>query len=217
MKKTNRNRGINIRKDNNLLECLFNQIAFLESSAKAFDEGELREAIRMATQVRVLMHETRNSKSLLGQLNVRHTLKYNDTSAPYRPDDLMSYTGLCAIKVSDTIASYHAPLNTRGWKPKKVTLGQWWNGFVVDDRAGTTLSRKDVVSLLANKEGGAHVDTNMSNEYKKLKTGELAKWVKVDTEGDGFMRDFHLFTMRQITYEMLVTLEQLQPYLPKAK
>ncbi|PKM42871.1 MAG: hypothetical protein CVV03_09425 [Firmicutes bacterium HGW-Firmicutes-8] len=49
-----------------LEEHLREQLEFLELSAESYDRGKDGEAKRLASTIRVLVHETRSSHSLLG-------------------------------------------------------------------------------------------------------------------------------------------------------
>ena len=51
----------------NILEKLREQMGFLRSSLRAFYEGRFAESLRIATTIRVLVHETGSSKALLVQ------------------------------------------------------------------------------------------------------------------------------------------------------
>jgi hypothetical protein len=97
-----------------LVEKLRQQVGFLERSARLFDEGNEDEAIRLAQIIRVLLHDTSGSHSLLGQLGVKETINYLDTSEPIDPANVLSTAGLAEIKVesgpAETIGSYVAPL-----------------------------------------------------------------------------------------------------------
>src|SRR4051812_47474021 len=64
-----------------LVEQLRIQVDFLERSSVAYDQGFEDEARRLATVVRILVHDTARSKSLLGQLGVKERLRYHDTTA----------------------------------------------------------------------------------------------------------------------------------------
>ena len=61
------NAGSFIRSHVDLAELLREQIGFIERSAAAFDEGHEEEAKRIAVVLRVLLHDTPQSTSLLGQ------------------------------------------------------------------------------------------------------------------------------------------------------
>lgn len=55
------------------------QLEFLNSSSRAYDEGDSSEAIRLAVTVRVLCHSTNSSHALLDQLGILDTLMFVDT------------------------------------------------------------------------------------------------------------------------------------------
>jgi hypothetical protein len=55
------------------------QLAFLRTSAHAFDRGVLPEYKRIALVLRVLLHDTGRSHSLLGQFGVKTSLRFWDT------------------------------------------------------------------------------------------------------------------------------------------
>jgi hypothetical protein len=46
----------------------------IQSSGAAFDAGQTSEAKRLSTAIRILVHDTGVSKSLLGQLGVKDAL-----------------------------------------------------------------------------------------------------------------------------------------------
>src|SRR5439155_3012869 len=97
-----------------LAEKLRQQVGFLERSAALFDQGHKDEAMRLATIIRTLVHDTGASHSLLGQLGVKETISYLDTSEPIDPRNLLPTIGLALVKVEagprETLGSYIAPL-----------------------------------------------------------------------------------------------------------
>jgi hypothetical protein len=68
-----------LRSYESLSSELQKQIRFLNNSSKLFDEGEEDEAVRLATTIRVLFHDTYSSTSLLKQLNIKDILNLVDT------------------------------------------------------------------------------------------------------------------------------------------
>ncbi|WP_280254972.1 hypothetical protein, partial [Nocardia wallacei] len=68
-------------RDRDLEKDLSEQLRFLASSATAFDGGELPESKRIALVIRVLVHDTSASHSLLDQLGIKDSLRWAD-SAP---------------------------------------------------------------------------------------------------------------------------------------
>jgi hypothetical protein len=79
-----------------LEQHLQEQVEFLHSSARAFDEGFEGEAKRMAVVVRVLVHDTAHSKSLLSQLGLLG-LAFYDTAKDWDPRNLLSHHGLVSL------------------------------------------------------------------------------------------------------------------------
>lgn len=97
-------------------------MGFLDRSAALFDQGHEDEAIRLAQIMRVLLHDTAASHSLLGQLGVKETLSYLDTSEPIHPLNLLPTMGLVEARVfesdSGLVGKYAAPL---GGDPEPVS------------------------------------------------------------------------------------------------
>lgn len=104
----------------------------------------------------------------------------------------------------------------------KRKFNSWWKKVIINDRQGLTFTREEVVYFLANQDGGAHVDPMVEKKNYELATGRsVGIFVEVDEQGrpsiginlDGnkddhveFIKDVHLASMRQITYELLDTL-----------
>lgn len=53
-----------------LIQKLKEQYEFINRSSEAFDQGHQSEALRIATNLRVIFHQTRNSESIINQLNL---------------------------------------------------------------------------------------------------------------------------------------------------
>ncbi len=75
---------------------LIEQIEFLETSCDLYDEGKTSEAKRIAVSIRTLLHDTRHSKSLLGQLQKKSNLFYS-TNLPLPKESISTYFGLSLI------------------------------------------------------------------------------------------------------------------------
>lgn len=73
-----------------LLARLNEQLGFMDDSAQLFDDGKEAEYARLAVIVRVLVHDTKSSKSLLAQLGVKHSLKYLNTGPATDARNLLS-------------------------------------------------------------------------------------------------------------------------------
>jgi len=202
------------------VEHLRDQLEFLQASGAAFDSGIEGEAKRLAVVVRVLLHDTASSKSLLGQMKLKERMSYLNTANEYNPHNLMNHTGLVSLQVTSGgpgigEARYVAMLGDRPGPFRMSPFSHWWAETVikVDNE---TWSRKDVVLQLANKEGGAHVDEKLTQRYQSLARDNAVGFLYVGkTETGEFEEpaegDPVAASMRQIAWEMEMTLKRELP------
>jgi hypothetical protein len=160
-----------VRPKEMVLAKLKEQMEFLRTSLRAFYTGDFAESVRIATSIRVLVHETGMSKPLLKQA------KPNGLELPIlehvgeRPGEEQIFGFAVSVRMGPTIApavdlgSSHHTLSS---------VGAWWNRmvFTFQSRIGTELiyRRKQVVLILSDKEGGAHVDPTEDPNYARLLT-----------------------------------------------
>jgi hypothetical protein len=133
------------------------QLQFLQASADAFDRGLESEAKRLAVTIRVLVHDTANSRSLLNQLGMKEGL-FVDTAEPLDPDNYAPYSGLVATLGNMQGAKYVPFLEDVPHSPRTVPFDDWWMAPVFVDGKRQRFSRKELVLTAANQDGGAHVD-----------------------------------------------------------
>lgn len=155
--------SVQSRSREDLLDRLREQRDFLNASSAAFDAGHEAEAIRLATTLRVLLHDTAKSHSLLRQLQLKHRIRLV-TSSPVMPRGQSLWLGLVVIKLTPEWIEY-SPKSEGATLPDHlpaVPVDRWWAQKVVrarDDREGWfTLRRKDIILGFANRDGGTHVD-----------------------------------------------------------
>lgn len=132
----------------NFEEILLNQIRFLKDSSQSFDRGFDDEALRLAVTARVLVHDTKKSHSLMGQMGLlTPTTSFYSAAARWDPDNFAPHHGLLQLAIgSGGASSYRAPLDDRHpgllqWIP----FVEWWSEVVIDDRKGNRLTRKELV------------------------------------------------------------------------
>ena len=107
-----------------------------------------------ATAIRVLVHDTSASRSLLGQLGVKDSLRFVDTSnAPVGPSEpgLLTWTmnaGLAAIRVGGS--PYVALLGERDRLDPKP-FDDWWTSTILHDHRS-----------VASRPTSFHVETSCS-------------------------------------------------------
>ncbi len=189
-----------------LQELLQEQLGFLQRSADAFDGGFEGEAKRLATTVRVLCHDTGASRSLLGLLGTKDTLRYVDTALPYDPNNMLAHSGLVHVALRPG-KSEPRPFLDGGPFDRSVLFAQWWDGIAFVDDRRTEHSRKDLVLALANKDGGAHVDPALNEEYARLTRENALGFFDVSPPGGPVPAANQVpAAMRQIAHELLKTL-----------
>ena len=200
--------------EDELKDQLKDQIDFLVKSSKAYDEGLTSEAKRLATVIRILLHDTQNSTSLL-TLFLKKDMLFYDTSLDYGQNKLLLTPGLLMLKMGSSGGEYVPPLGngppTRYCRGK-IPFTQWWNKIVLIDNKGNKLTRKDLVLTVCNKDGGAHVDPKLDEAYYALSRSNSLGWKYIK---NGVKKDFanrpELASIRQISYEVLKSLKDEFP------
>lgn len=188
------------------LEAHFrDHIDFLESSADAYDRGKDGEAKRLAVSLRVLLHDTDASHSLLGQLD-RRTGSFISTALPYEEANTMPHGGLVMVAADGPKSKYVAMLDQvpfQRWLP----FEDWWNEAVFVDKERRSLSRKQLVLAVANQDGGAHVDPKLSETYARLSRHNAMGWRIGDPIKGAPIPLAERAAIRQIAHECLKTLQ----------
>lgn len=192
---------------------LADQLSFLESSCELFDQGKEAEAVRLATTLRVLLYDTSSSRSLLGQLGLLNQ-SFLDTTHENEENNLDSYGGLIWTELTDDGARHVAMLDDTPYK-RHVAFADWWDAPVFKDVAARTLSRKDLVRIAANQDGGAHVDPAIDEAYAALFKDNSLGWF--GSKGGKNYPILHAVraALRQIAHEVLKTLQAEYSKLPQ--
>jgi hypothetical protein len=200
------------------LQALFaEQCDFLIASAARFDEGHAHEWKRLAAALRVLLHDTPKSHSLLGQLGIKETLDFLDSDARREPESGMYPRGWPVGFVGVRLqlgncggASYVPMLDDDPEMPTgRVRFSEWWEKRLLDaPDSHEHWRRRDFVLGGANKEGGAHVDPAPDPAWTDLREGA---WVAaaVTTGPNGSLVPIPALVpavVRQIAHEVLTTL-----------
>lgn len=164
---------------------------FLVSSGNLVAQGDYDEAVRLAVSLRVLLHDTRRSRSVLGQLGWKDKLQYVNSLRPLEiapgfvvalgtdeGETVGEAFGLVVLR-TDQLGNlvYAAPLGEpapaplgRQAIPPTLPFADWWNDKVLCSEGQVTFSRWDLVDQMAHKDGGAHLDLEeMTSEFREYK------------------------------------------------
>ncbi len=190
-----------------LKKKLEEQIQLLINSCKTYDDGSKVEAINMAIRIRVLVHDTSRSTSLLKLLDKKNILFY-DTAYEYDPANIPT-TGLAAQQIVGGKGVEWIPnLDIFNYGRGKISFQEWWSQLVIVDFKNNEFSREQLITIMANKDGGAHIDHELPSEYQDIASGTSLGWT--DMNGNP-IEDMHLASVRQISYEVLKTLKDEFP------
>ena len=196
-----------------LLSHLEDIVGFIEASSIAFDVGKTGEAKRLAVSIRVLLHDTNNSKSLLGLLGWKDGHSFLNSAIPYDARNLVSHHGLVGLRIGgDTGGSYHAPLGdgppSRPYK--YVKFPDWWNENVIVDSKKQKFNRRELILSLSNKDGGAHVDPELDESYANLTRNNSVGWITSNGAGEEPLMDVEKHSVRQIAYEVMESIARMK-------
>lgn len=183
------------------------QIYFLQSSAQQYDRGYEIEAKRMAIHMRVLLYDTNTDKSLLGQMQLKKKMKFVSTAQKYDPTNLLSQQCLLSMTITSDGGTYN-PLFENDNRYRLVSCREWGYEVVFCDIHRKLYRRKDLIQLLANMDGGAHIKAEISDAYSGLKESDLTGWIyqRADGSHSGMKNDPVYASMRQMTFELLQSL-----------
>jgi hypothetical protein len=108
----------------------------LKRSCESYDAGHTDEAIRVATIIRVLIHDTKNSTSLLNHLGASNIqLSSTVSNAPRSGTVMLSGMGRTTITTGPAATAIWkaatSPDSIKTW----LSVSEWWNQIVYILRA----------------------------------------------------------------------------------
>lgn len=198
-------------------EHLRRQLDFLERSCAAFDRGCEDEAVRVAVSIRVLIHETGNSTSLLAHLGRRDIQLLSTcldivakSQDPWLKGTRRMFNGMGQYVPGQ--APPYQPKLGNSYSHYFLPVDSWWKQpvFILDP--DTRVTRKDVVLTAADKDGGAHVDNKLTPDYERLlASGDLGYLVTRDENEETHtpITGHHYVALRQMGHELLNSPELL--------
>jgi len=202
-----------IRPKGELERELREQVTLLEHACTSFDSGLEAIGKHIALSLRVLLHHTHSSRSLLEQLNLRGGFFYESAGA-LNPKNLITECNLVMLRIGPDGGSYQ-PLVAAGdppFPPRLVPFSDWWNAPVLKDIKGRFLNRRELVCNVADTDGGAHVDPELDEVYMDLSRNNSLGWVFESNSITEPMKGRpELACVRQIAHELLLTLRRRHP------
>lgn len=193
---------------------LADQAGFLRTSLEAFFRPTPAEALRIATTIRVLVHDTPMSVALLRQVDPDYsTLEVLDSAAgwPGGVEEIVERAALW-LPIPITLGGPPPTSFDLGGPRGRVALPTWWRelpAMVLGDEEAPgrrVFTREGLVKVLANQEGGAHVDPDGPPAYYERLIVERP--IRVVQGGITDSRNAAYWIVAQSGAEMLEALER---------
>lgn len=186
---------------------LVEQLSFLRKSASEFDAGDTSEYQRMAVALRILLHDRPpSSKSLLAQLGLTE-VPFASTAYPIDDKNMLSQFSLAIMTLGSGGGALRPRLDIGPFPPRWISFDNWWREPVLRDKNRHDFTRADFISIVANQDGGAHVDTHIDQAYNRLANEHSIGWQVRGPSAEAPLRHIEKVYMRQITWEALVSIE----------
>lgn len=205
------------------------QIQLLQHYCEQYDNGKKIFVYPMSVVLRVLLKDTRNSHSLLKQLDIKDKLLFVDSAHHCKNgvccweicDDTHNITAIDGVVyaglVAKSLRQYEDGLETtlkplcqfsHAPQPKGVNFDQWYEEEVLDDTENK-MSRKNIIENIAEKAGGCHVDEDMTMEESTFRAPEALKII-INGQQVAFNPAPIYISLRQIAWEALESLKQVK-------
>lgn len=188
-----------------LVEHLKEQLQFMNLSMNSYDAGFESEAKRLATSIRILVHDTEKSTSLLKSLNIKESINYYSYLELQEHAKTIAFVGL-SMGFSEEGFRYFPKTG----EPKyKMDFNSWWDQpVIINKNTNVHFSRKDIVITVCNKDGGAHIDPTLSDRYARLTRQNGFGWVTYTEDGQDstVANGPELSIVRQTAFELYLTL-----------
>lgn len=190
-------------------------LSVLCSSYDSLDKEVL--ALPISTAIRVLVHDTENSTSLLKHLGKKNV---NFLSTNYVTPNEKVHLGLVRrinVGVSNGVGgeARYWPLCSEKYFPMpspKTTIPfiEWREAEVIFSSSTSSLTRKELVLAVANKDGGAHFESKVQKKYDDFRHTWSGGSTLIGIKS-GLKRGYDNIpiypAIRQIGYELLCTLK----------
>lgn len=203
-----------------LLDNAKSQIAKMKHYCELFDEGQEMYISEIALKIRVLLHTTGASKSLYDELlecygmsKVRFpdsrglSTLHDPAEGNYNYLSSKMYEVECKVESDSCTYSIKYKSNVRYtfW-----SFDDWWSNSTVMFWGTTILTRRDIVSLIANQIGGAHTDKEIDEKIYNLKERLVAQ-TRISLNGNKFSinsKDVLFALLRTISNEVIYVFEK---------
>ncbi len=201
-----------------LFEKLRQQFDFLNSSCELYDSGKEHEAARIALSLRVLLHDTTESASLLSLLNVKDKMTFFGTKKPSNNEKHL----LCVIRLSSDEEPKFVHFSSSVKIPESCLVPfnfeGWWRQGIIKDNNNNLFTRESLILCIANQDNGGHVGPLLEKAYAELTKMNSIGYKIVsfkDLKNSKSIKPPHEASLRQMGFEMITSLIRKFPELKK--
>ena len=198
-------------------ESLVEHVELLKFYCAAFDTGQAALAKPMSASLRLLLHTSPSPKStsraLLDHFQLRRG-RWFDVAGQLDPQQIPLNSRLVRLQLlspSGAVGQQIKPsFGTDGSWLRQVIRTEfvgWWTAPVARGLKHAELSRMDLVREVADRDGGAHIDPSIGEQYAGVMDGSysgLALWYG----GARLAPGWHSAAIRAITHETLLSLHK---------
>lgn len=187
----------------------------LVASCANYDSGEEWEAERLSTAIVNLVHDWgKEYTSILTQLGVLHSLTYVSSGIPCIPGNQVMEVVLASMRIYPDGRNGYFPWLGRSPVPSAlVDFKEWWEGDVIlRERDEFKMTRKQFVISVRSKDGGSHLDPTLRDpNYTRFTRETMIHTGTSAAPEPNPLLGAERASMRQIAWELLVTLNSWRP------
>ncbi|WP_127848715.1 hypothetical protein [Lacticaseibacillus hulanensis] len=185
------------------------QLDYISVAADNYDEGHTSRIKMAAPHLRSLFYKSQTSHPLIDKISVVDRNKFVDTTMPDKSSFI--YTG--PLIIDNTAANkgsytYYPGCYINSSVYKFISFEDWWHGEILA-QGGEIFSRKDIVAYITNQDGGAHVDTALSERYYNLLSGLYSATVSDENVKNVPVDEISFALLRQISYECIASFKSM--------
>lgn len=193
------------------LECLEHYeliIRRIRNLCADFDSMDLIDPGSIALQLRLLPIDSSSrtgGRSVMNLMGVTNAQKILSTVPQRISERTISSIGFLGLRLSEGEANWYAPVRDTKGELNLLTTEKWLEEPIFKT-GSITFTRLKLIKVIANKEGGAHLDPNIDPEYYEIARANGAGWTLFLGDGQEIpLGDPFPAMLRQLCYEVLMT------------
>lgn len=198
-------------------------ITYLQRLCDDYDNGNTFAIVLVAVLLRTLLKTKGDTKSVLHQLG-QDSISFLDTRIPEGSFSYWTfsanicnhtfiaqnvYGGLLSKLVTNgekgLNLDYHPLLGKNKWA-QMLSFNDWYTAIVFKDQK-FELSREDCINIVADKDGGAHLDKRIPAKYSCFREPTALQFI-IDGQIAVFNQNPVYVSLRQIAWEVLESLKR---------